>query len=464
MTRLKLMELDKQTIAFRVALTFFGLCWLLVLFVRLRLPDANQESARGLVVLLVGAACWAGAWQATLLARSWGATARVFRARQVPTTLWRLWLQDSLKSASQLWATLAVGVVSVLLPALSPFHVLTAVTLLALVVVLALLARLAVAGLMPRIWLWVFPLLVALGLSSTSYGGGLLNVVIFLNDMPWMLRLAVCLAVPALLAWLLQKWRSGPPQAMEVPLGLDLPVLMKRAKAWIAQYVPLTRSFGKESPAASGRHISVLQVFLTPFMFMAFTANGLAQPMGTALTVSHALMFGTILLLVSSNLVCKDLHWRLLLAPGGPHRGRLGWNIAVSTATIYMVGFTVIFGLLIAGACMFLDHPTQVFAFMAAQFSTLPFELMFAIALGTLIRGTRYPMRWSILLAALWLAFIFSLFMGVGMSQWRFLLSGAPVVDFPYLLSLLVLTALALWASNKLWTVERLLQCTSRGV
>ena len=34
------------------------------------------------------------------------------------------------------------------------------------------------------------------------------------------LLFVVCLTVPALLAWLLQEWRSGPPEALEMPLGL----------------------------------------------------------------------------------------------------------------------------------------------------------------------------------------------------------------------------------------------------
>ena len=127
--------------------------------------------------------------------------------------------------------------------------------------------------------------------------------------------------------------------------------------------------------------------------------------MGTPLTFAHALMLGTLLLPVSANLVCKSLHWRLLLAPGGPHQGRLGLHTALGTTTFYLATAGLTLGLGVVAACVFLDHPAQVFTFIATQFGPLPFDLMCAIAVGTLIRGTRHPMRWYILLAALRVAF-----------------------------------------------------------
>lgn len=463
MSALKVMEFDKQTIAFRVALSFFGLCWLLVLFVRLRLPDAHQESSQGLVVLVVGAACWVGAWQSTLLARSWGVTARVLRARQVPGVLWRQSLHDSLKSASRLWAVLAVGMLSVLLPAHSPLHWLTALALLALVLMLALLARLAAGGLMPRFWFWVFPGTVVLVLSNPLLGVGLLQIAQFLNAIPWVLPLAVCLGVPALLLWLLQRWRSGPPQAMEVPLALNMSLLGKKVKAWFAQYVVVSRDFVAAKGTATKSNSSAFRALMGPMLSMSVGGFGFVQPLGSPLIFSHVLGIGMMTGWVCNYLVCKDLHWRYLLVPGGPHRGRLGLHIAFSTATLYLLWFSFFLVVGIAAGCVFSDHPLEFLQTTEIPFGTLPFELIFAISLGTLIRSTRYPGLWVCLLVVMWLLFLLTFFIEWGSSFWQFSRVSSITVDFPYLLGLLVLSALALWASNKLWTVERLLQCTPRS-
>lgn len=165
----------QEQLAFNVVQTLLLLFWVLVLFVRLRLPDANQESAVGLVVFLVSAACCMAAWESALLARSWSVPAWVLRARLVPSWLWQQSLQHSLQSATRFWAVLAVGMVGVLLPAHAPLHGLTAIALLALVWVLALLSALAARGLLPRAWFAVFPLAGVLGFSS---------VIKFLNAMP----------------------------------------------------------------------------------------------------------------------------------------------------------------------------------------------------------------------------------------------------------------------------------------
>jgi hypothetical protein len=463
MIRQNAVAFDTQQIAFRVALTFFSLCWTVVMLVRLRLPDSNQESTQGLVVFVVGAACWTAASQSTLLARSWSVMARVLRARQVPATLWRQSLHDSLKSASRIWAALAFGVVSVLLPAHSPFSWLTALALMALVLMLALLARLAAAGLIPRFWFWVFPLTFVLGLSSVFTEGGFWSLVNFLNALSWVLQLAVCLSAPALLVWLQQRWCSGPPQAMEVPLGMNLPLLFKKLKDWFAQYVPLTQRLGQTAAAARGPQNYVVNMVLLPLLVVTQSTGGFAQPLGSPLTVSHVLMFGFMVLMVNANMVCKGLHWRLLLAPGGPHRARLGWNIAISTATLYTLGFLAILGLGVAGVSAVSGEPLRVIAGLAAQIAPLPFELVFAIALNTLIRGTRHPLRWFVLLVLVWLVVLIALFTSRGAYSGSYLSLAPLVVDFPYLLSLLALSFLALWASNKLWTVERLLQCTPRG-
>lgn len=453
------MEFDKPQMAFRVVLTVVGLWWMVLMFVRLRSPDSAQERTQDLVALMVGTFTWVGAWQGVLLARTWGAAARVLRARQAPTALWRQCLHSSLQSAGQVWAVLALGLVCVMLPAHSPFQGLTALALFAVVVCLALVVGLATVGLMPRVWLCVYPVAVSLIVLVPALGFGLTQIGQFLDAIPGLLRVAACLAVPALLAWLRHTWLGGPPPAADVPPTLNVVLLGKRVKAWLAQYRLLTPDHWRASGVAPSAQNTSLQALMGPLMAMIFGELGMKQALGGSLIFSHVLWLGLMLVWVSSSLVCKNLHWRLLLVPRGPHRGRLGVHIALSTATMYVLWFVAIFcvGLVVSALS---DRPFDFLQRVVNPMGTLPFELIFVISLGTLVRGTRHPWRWFLLLAVMWLLLLWACFDAQNVMWLGSFGASAISVDFPYLLILLVLSALALWASNKLWTVERMLQTT----
>ena len=131
MSRLQVM--NKQTQSVRSAFVVVVVFGLVILATRLTSPESMQESIRG----VMAATCWLAVWPSVVLARSWIVAARVLRARQVPTVLWRQWMRESWISACQVWGVLALGLVSVALTVYSPWPWMTAYGLAALVICLA---------------------------------------------------------------------------------------------------------------------------------------------------------------------------------------------------------------------------------------------------------------------------------------------------------------------------------------
>ncbi len=465
MSPLQVMGFDVQQMGIKVAAWVMACLWALVLFTRLNAPAADPAPVSSLALGVLGLACCLAVWQSVVLGLSWRRGAHLLRARQVPSALWRLWMKDGLLASCRVWAVLAVAVVSVMLPANSPWDGFAALALLALVICLSLVGALAADRYVHRHGRYAIVLMAVVWFASGQLGSGFFNTLHFLNDTPTVLLLVMCVAVPGLLAWLWHRWSGEPPKVVLVAVALpsfDLFVLVKSVKAWFALYVPLALNVAQPLPTASVSRKPLWLVWFIPGIFV-LNGVGFARPFGSTLTVFHILMSGLLILIVTSSLVCKGLHWRMVLAPGGLHRGRLGWHIAISTATIYLLGFALVFGLGLAIAWLISDHAVHLFLSFAARFAALPVELIFAIAVATLLRGTGYPAQWFAAVLMVLLLAGTAAETGLGLPIWEFI--GAPVliVDLPYLLSLLVLAALALWASNKLWTVERLLQSMPRG-
>ena len=312
-------------------------------------------------------------------------------------------MQQSLKSASLVWGCLALGVASLLLVGHS-----------------------------------TAPLVTSFGLMA----------------------LVVCLGTTLLFAWMQRIWRDGPPARAVLLSGIAFPKMMERFQAWSAQYTALeSKPFAL--PAKVRRQSRPTWHIMLGPVSIVFNSAPIAQSLGSTLTAFQIWMMGCVVLFSSTHLVCKNLHWRMLLAPGGMHRGRLGSHIALSSATFFSVGFAVLFCLMVVVAGVFFSHPWQWVATILERCVALPFQVIFAICVGTLIRGTGYPARWFAGVCVVWIIVGIVAYISAGSAFRTLITAPGLTVDWTYLLSLLGLSALAVWASNKLWTVERLMQSGS---
>jgi hypothetical protein len=245
--------------------------------------------------------------------------------------------------------------------------------------------------------------------------------------------------------------------------------LWKKVKTYARRYTPLTNWI---EVAVSGSNVtrrSVFQVMFWP-LYLFLPANMLTLSWGHGVPVWHVWVLGILAQLASGFLACKDLHWRKLLAPAGMRRGVLGWHIALSTATATFTGMLIAAGAVVVVGAVVLTLFQGSFGSLdlllpyLARICIAPVYLIFAISVATLIRGTEHANRWHLGLLALWCL------AGTAGLVWGWI-NGAPLsvfevalftADYSYVLALLVLSSLAVLASNRLWTVDKLLRCAPK--
>jgi hypothetical protein len=358
---------------------------------------------------------------------------------------------------------LALVVVTFSLPTPAPWHGLTAAAVMSSVLGVSMLRGLAFHGLAPRVWAWAAPLLVLLLFVGSIASGGFTVVLGWIDNWPWSILLSVSASWPMLALVLTRRWLGQVPQVRMQGAAMQLS-LWKKAKTYAQRYTPLTIWYEAERLVPNATKRSAFRVmFLPAYLFLQ--PSFLPHSWGTGVPVWQVWVLGLMPMLASGTfLVCKDLHWRMLLAPAGMRRGALGWHIALSTATVSFIGTLIAAGAIGGVASAFLSISCDSVTAYLARFCVGSLQLIFAISVGTLIRGTHHTRRWQLGLLSVWvLAGIAGLVWGLTFYtplslfevKWF-------TVGYPYVFALLALSALAVWAANRLWTVDKLLRCAPK--
>jgi hypothetical protein len=442
-----------------------GLAWFILMVLSYVSPVSGQNDVIAAAPFFMVIACGLLAGVGAAFAKSLGAGARVLGQRQVPTYLWRCWLQIGLKTSLVQAGFLVLVIATFSLPTSAPWHGLTAAAVVSTVMGVSVVRGLAFQGLAPRVGVWSAQLLVVLLLVGSVVSGGLTAVWRWIDNWPWIILLGIVASWSMLALTLTRRWLGQVPQVRTHGAEVQLN-LWKKVKVYARRYTVLT---SWAEVAVSGPNVtrrSVFQVMFWP-LYLFLPPNMLTPSWGHGVPVWHVWVLGILAQLASGFLVCKDLHWRMLLAPAGLRRGALGWHIARSTATVSISGPLIVVGVFGAAALAFL--PTSSFAHdvltpYLARIGIAPLYLIFVISVGTLIRGAQHTGRWQWGLVTLWS------FAGIVALVWGWI-NGAPLlvfkaalftVDYSYAFALLVLSALAVWASNRLWNVDKLLRCAPK--
>ena len=448
------------------------LVWLVLVPLRYVLPIAAPDNIAPIAPFFIAIAGGLAAWVGSVFAQSIAAGARVMGQRQVPTRLWRWWLMRGLKEALVYFCLLALAVVTLSLHDPVPWHALTGAAVVSVVMAVAVVRGLAIQGLVPRILAWIAPVLVVLLAVVSTWSGGFTAALRWIDSWPWMVLLCATTTWPVLIWVICARWLHDTPVARYEAVG-SIRSLWQRAQELALRFTPLTGwTLGHESARNTARR-SVFQVMFFPAYMMLTYGNVLAHPVFGQSALVRIGMLGTLMIVASTGLVCKDLHWRMLLAPGGMRRGRLGWHITVSTVTVHFFSL-LIFGAVVAGVgllfsgsvALLLTHGGPMAFF--SRLTAFPFELVFAVAMATLVRGTKHHKRWIAGLIAVWvlvgLVFVFTA-LPRGPSSWEFLsaIAAVPLMrDSEYRLTLVVLSVMAVLCANRLWTLDKLLQCAPK--
>mgnify|MGYP000296261831 CR=1 FL=1 len=449
---------EAQVILTAGAWCVVGLAGLGVFYLSLLVPTLTPGFVAAIKVVTVLTICMVGV-QSHLSALSMVRAARVLGQRLVPMPLWSAWFKSTL--APMQWALGASALGSVLLLALaeSPLRWVTGAALMSVCATLVFVRVLVTRGFLPRPWAWGIWAVMALLFVLVLSAGDELSALDVIGQLPLAVQLLGLAAWPAVYCATRARWSQRIPNA-HLEHGAVQLNLWRRAENYLKRYVPL-RSLGGEFPNAASKGFTQHALFLWLFVVTSGTFHRLPRMVPTwdsQLSLEHVPL--TILMICFSFhvLVCKDWHWRALMAPGGLHRGRLGTHIFLSTLqllALFTGGLWLLYAVVsqLAG-----ESQALVSGSVLERFALLPLQAVFAIAIATALRATRYPR------VAIAVMLVFLLITHFALKPISDQIPAAP--DWfragpVYVGVLLGLTAAALWLSNRLWTAQRLMVATS---
>lgn len=443
-----------------------GTFWLMVIMLRVLTPDWGQRDLEGVALFLVALSCAVMAGFGVRHARSLAEGARVLGQRQVPTAFWRRWQLACVKETSLLWGIALIGVVTLVLPSHRMVNWVTAAALVSASLTASTLWTLARQRLLPSWWQWCLAGASLVALLATSLGTlHVADALEFIDHLPGLLLLPIVASWPLLVAVLMRQWANQPPQAREGTC-VSAGTLWESLRAYSRRYTPLqfmlsgtsvtpVRAATLFGPFWSAAFL-VLTVVTNPYFFQLKA--------GDSFGTWQLLALGGLVGYTAMSLVCKDLHWRWLLAPGGLRPGRLGQHIFFSTLAPLFAGILAFVAVAWFLFCALYGASTDVFLNYLLRFQLLPLHLCFAVSVGTCIRGLAHPGRWLAGIFVVWLIYAVGSFSKLAAELGAAKQAGWFTTGPEYVGTLLAASAVAIVLANRLWTVDKLMHGSGRSL
>ena len=452
---------DEHGIWTLVGWCLIGLAGWATVCLTLIIPELTPGFVRAIKLIVLLTTCMVG-FQAHLAAHSATQAARVLGQRQVPERLWSARFKSTL---TLLNISLTISVLSsmvLLAIAESPWRWATGAALMSVSASCIFLRGVAAQGFLPRPLGWAVWVGLALLVGLVWGQGGVLQGLDFLAELPIGLQVLALATWPALYGFLAARWSQRTPRPRWVGDAVELNV-GRRVALYMKRYVSL-QYLGSRFPNAASRSAKDTslnwRIFVSPVYLLSFFESSLPRAVpswNSALPLEHIPITVVLIIFALCVLVCKDWHWRALLAPGGLRRGRLGTHIFLSTLQLVVfVGvalwfLSVVFDRMMGG--------TESYFSMAAlqRYLLLPVQVVFAVAVANVVMALRKP------------------WMGIATLISLLLLSGLPGIfentlpappdwfraGLGYVAALLALTVAAIWLSNRLWTAQKLMIAAS---
>ncbi len=446
-------------------LATLALCGLVALFglvaIPLALTTQPMTDSVDTVIRLFAAACCLLAWlQGNILAQFLARGAAVLGQRQVPQCLWADWLRVALLQTARIWCVVVLACIVLLSAPASPWRWPTAAALVSLLMVLSLLRTLSSQGLLAAAVGWVVGgglFAVVVGFIATT---GLASVLDAIAGWPMVLQILLLVGGPAAALGLHSRWVGATPRLLR-PFSLPL-AAWNWLKRELGRYYGLNYFGARQGQVqAQGAQRAGLIAPVMPLMlFFTFgpQLQRTASSWDSSLELSHLLMLLLMVVIYLPNLLCKDLHWRMLLAPGGLRRGRLGFYIARSTAEQTFITASALLLVAWALSTVFPGVPVLDVLGLLQHFALLPLQLFFAISVATLLRS---------LPRAGWIMGGLIVVLVVSFVAWfTYRSARPPAPDWfragpGYVALLVALSGAAIALSNRLWTAQKLMDATS---
>ncbi len=385
--------------------------------------------------------------------------ARVLGQLRTPQHLWRAWLRGALADAMRVWGLLVLGGTVLLLASESSWQWISVVAMFSAILSLSTLAVLSSHGALHRAWAWAIGAGGMLLAIFTALTIGLENIPNRLGQTPLVWQGLLAVSWPLLAYWLMMIWQRQAPRG-PASAGQSAKGFWSRVADYARRYTVLTTVARHQTSDNLVQTSPFWYLFngCSPLFYMTPTAiQWLAVPWQGNIGPYHLLGFGFVVLITLTSVVCKDLHWRQLLAPGGLHRGRLGWPILRTTLIFQMLALLLLASLWMMVNWAAFNVPFSHTLETAWKYRVFPLEWLFATGLAVVLRaaGAASIRAFVVLLSSLTVTL---LLLG-GVMLWAFGLSRGPtlfLVGPSYVSSLLIATLALAILSNRLWTVKKL--------
>lgn len=386
--------------------------------------------------------------------------ARVLGQLRTPEHLWRAWLRGSLADAMRVWGLLVLGGTVLLLASQSSWQWTSAAAMFSAILSLSTLAVLSSHGALHRAWAWAIGAGGMLLAIFTALTIGLENIPNQLGQTPFVWQGLLAVSWPLLAYWLMTIWQRQAPMG-PASTGQSAKGFWSRTSDYARRYTVLTigaRNRTSDNLVQTSPVWHLSKEFSQLFWMTPVAILWLAVPWQGNIGPYHLLGFGFVTLMTLTSVVCKDLHWRQLLAPGGLHRGQLGWPILRTTLTFQMLALLLLASLWTMVNWAAFDVPVSRTLETAWKYRVFPLEWFFATSLAVVLRamGAASVRAFVVLLASLTVTL---LLLG-GAMLWAFGQSPGPTlfsVGPSYVSGLLIATFGLAVLSNRLWTVKKLL-------
>lgn len=421
----------------------------------------NKVAGAGGVARFVLAVCaWLitaiGALQIKGLARA----REVVGKQLLPQALWRHWIRACVAETTLILTFLVTVSGTLLASSASALPWVAVPALLSLCLCVGAVAMLAYQSMLPaRLLLPANALVGALILAAMWLDGDLLMACIV--SLPLAALTLLALAWPLLgSALMLHAGRlmEAYHQQPASPRGALLASIDSRLR----RYAPLDwRSSWKWRPApqqaGGGTRLAWLSSATFPLFLFFDTLSPITLLRGP--DVRQLVSLGLLALFMTPNLVARDLHWRVLVMPGGWRRGRIATDIFFSTMKVQLMvlAFTALAYVLIQR--LFKGQPVWQTLVAITVYAPVLLELVFAVSaalvLRTLPRYHPVVIAIGIVLACCWFYLRWSVGRG-DLPEWH----GAGMLITT---TSAAATAVLLRVANRMWTIEKLLACARQG-
>ncbi len=377
--------------------------------------------------------------------------ARVLRQRRTPENLWRAWLRAALGNTMFLWGLIVISATLLLALPTSPWQWTSAAGFFSTLLSLSYIAALSNHGVLHRAWLWVILtgcLLLAVWVSVIP---GLAHGADQFSQFPVILQTLLALSWPLFATLLVTRWQRAPTLRVTVNENRQ-GSLRKRISAVGRRYTALDNSKLYEVGGALTRRspFAFLRDAIVQYCWIPTVALPYLAPWNSEIGPAHLLVLAVLSISASGRLICKDLHWRHLLAPRNWHRGRLGWHIFVTSVALQWAVIAFVVCIWVIGSWAFGDVPLSHSLETTWSYRILALEMAAATGFALIIRGLGrlFPVIFLFAFAALWGALLWTF----GFSHWPTWFE----VDADYGAGLLIASLASVAVANRLWTVKKL--------